>query len=434
VGYGNVVPRQNGKTKAPESRLRRAVPCFAAWFAASFLILCATANAQDDRLELPYPHGPAAVELLHETWQLAIDNIYPQALADRFDAASLAAIESRLRADDSLALADALNPFLDGLGVSHTRFYDRRHQTWYFLRSLFSTRQLDEPAFFTIGAMLDDRSPGKVNAVLDGSPAARIGIRRGDRIIAVDGRTFESILQWQRSGLVSLTVESADGRRELSVEPVRQGLHRALADATVASRRIIDCSDKQVAYLHLWSGANDIFLTALRDAVEEANAKGLEGFVFDLRDGYGGAWYPYLDPFFPDRETYFESTERSRSEPVTMMAEAQKNVGIWDGPLAVLINAGVRSGKESLAYQFHKTGRGTLVGTTTAGAFSAGFGAFADRDADYLMYLAISELRLDGVRIEGVGVAPDIVVQDGGIDDAPLAAALENLGCNADSL
>jgi carboxyl-terminal processing protease len=100
----------------------------------------------------------------------------------------------------------------------------------------------------------------------------------------------------------------------------------------------------------------------------------------------------------------------------------------YDRPLVVLINEGTRSGKESLAYQFRQGDRATVVGTTTAGAFTAGRGLLTDPAQPYFLFLASAEPRLDGQVIEGVGVAPHVAVPyrvtaDG--DDPQLARALE---------
>jgi carboxyl-terminal processing protease len=100
--------------------------------------------------------------------------------------------------------------------------------------------------------------------------------------------------------------------------------------------------------------------------------------------------------------------------------------------MVVLINEGVRSGKEALAYQFKKTRRALLVGTRTAGAFLAGKGFFAEEDHGYLLYLAVKDVRLDGQEIEGQGVSPDREVpyplEKSLARDPQLAAALEHLG------
>ncbi len=369
--------------------------------------------------------------LLHEVWNFAAENIYPVDRIEYFDQATLEELEHTLRSNEALALADVVNPFLDGLGVSHTRFFDKRHQGYYMLRSLFSTRDLDAPELFTIGVQLDDKDPGVVRAVMEGSPAWEKGVRRGERIRAVDGKPFSSLLQWQTAGTVDLTIESQGSERHVELLPVRQGFHRAIANATLASRKIIDCRDRRIAYFHLWSGTHDVFLNSLAEFVSSAKDAGVDGFILDLRDGYGGAWYPYLDPFFPNRDDYFEATVSTCDERTRITADAQANPDAWAGPLAVIINGGTRSGKESLAYQFRKTGRATLFGSTTWGAFTGGLGAFAERDVNYLLFLAVSEMRLDDTIIEGVGIDPDVPVPDGPSGDAPLSAALDHLACEA---
>jgi hypothetical protein len=128
---------------------------------------------------LGVPRGADSVPLLREAWQCAAENVYPPELRERFIPAALMRLQSRLRSDDAIALADVFDPFLDRLGVSHTGFYDRRHQSYYMLSSLFSTRNLDRPALYTIGVQLDERDPGFVGAVLEGSgrrsrPSSRV--------------------------------------------------------------------------------------------------------------------------------------------------------------------------------------------------------------------------------------------------------------------
>lgn len=402
-------------------------------FATLIVVLCFVASSlQAEQDPAAYPTGVDSQLLLREVWDISADHIYPAALAERFDSATIERLERQLVSDEASALADVLNPFLDDLGVSHTRFFDRRHQTYYMLRSLFATRDIDTPKAYTIGVQLNFHDVGRVRAVMQGSPAAAAGIGRGDSIVAVDGVPFESMLQWQQDQPVRLMVESGGEHREVQVDPVLQGVHRSLAQATAASRRVIPCADRHIGYLQLWSGTDDTFLQVLYDSVAAANDSGLDGFVLDLRDGYGGAWWPYLDPFFPDRDSYFRFTSfDSEGESEVVHAQAQENPDAWGGPLAVIINDGTRSGKESLAFQFKKSGRAKLFGTTTAGAFSAGRGVFVDRDADYIYYLSVAEFRLDGTVIEGVGVSPDVIVHEAADRDAPLQAALEHLGCNS---
>jgi carboxyl-terminal processing protease len=73
----------------------------------------------------------------------------------------------------------------------------------------------------------------------------------------------------------------------------------------------------------------------------------------------------------------------------------------------VLVDEGTRSGKEVVTYALKRHGV-PVVGTRTAGALLAAQG-FLLSDGS-LLVLAVSDVRLDGERLEGQGVAPDIEV------------------------
>ena len=81
----------------------------------------------------------------------------------------------------------------------------------------------------------------------------------------------------------------------------------------------------------------------------------------------------------------------------------------WEKPVVMLINDGSRRAKEILAYGFQQYDIGPVVGTPTAGAVTAGR-AFIMPD-DSLLYVAVADVYVDEtVRLEGVGVTPDVTV------------------------
>ena len=88
---------------------------------------------------------------------------------------------------------------------------------------------------------------------------------------------------------------------------------------------------------------------------------------------------------------------------------------VWNGYaklLVVLVNRGTRSAKEILAWTLRQNGRATLVGENTAGAVLAAQGVPIAGGRFYLSY-AMMDITLNGERLEGRGVAPDVRVPGG---------------------
>jgi carboxyl-terminal processing protease len=124
-------------------------------------------------------------------------------------------------------------------------------------------------------------------------------------------------------------------------------------------------------------------------------------------------------------------TATNRSGPVRLPPpDSVQAHAFYPGPMVVLVDEGTRSGKEALAFQFKKSGRARLVGTTTAGAFR-GAQFYADREEGYILAVALTAVKLDGVDLEGVGVSPDVRVERSldvpGSGDPQLERALEEI-------
>jgi carboxyl-terminal processing protease len=142
--------------------------------------------------------------------------------------------------------------------------------------------------------------------------------------------------------------------------------------------------------------------------MREVLAKGLdlafdsEGLIIDLRHGFGGSPpIEYIDPFLRTelRGVRIESVLRSgRSSSALAYA----------GPVIVLINNQARSGKELLAWYFQKSGRAVLLGERTAGSVSGGRTRRISEES--MLYYCVAMIAVDGKRLEGVGVEPDIEV------------------------
>jgi carboxyl-terminal processing protease len=243
-----------------------------------------------------------------------------------------------------------------------------------------------------------------VRGVLEGSPAALAGVAPGERLVALDGQPFEPVkpflarvgrptrltLQWDRDPAT---------QRELVLVPESISPRALFLRALRASARIVEREGRRLGYAHLWSYAGEELHEALRALLLEGVLAEAEGLVLDLRGGFGGASLEYLNLFRLDLPTL---ELEGRSGAVQVLASS------WKKPVVLLVDEGTTSGKELFAHVFQRQGRGPVVGVRTAGAVLGGR-AFLLADGT-LLYLAVSDVRIDGTRLEGVGVTPDVLV------------------------
>jgi carboxyl-terminal processing protease len=352
--------------------------------------------------------------LFEKFWDTSKTNIYPKELETKYftDLEYGKLKKQAQRSHDIYNFSIHLNKFLNKFGVSHTKFYTDKDYEFYFFRSLFTTRNPDQPTIWNIGAEFEKNQKGYiVRSVLDGLAAESTGLRRGDIIKEINGKAFNPVFYYKPtpSNQADLLVQRGSREIQLAITPVKSGLHRTYIQAIKNSIKTIPIKGKLIGYVHLWTGTHDDSAKELQNAVHQL--KNTDALVLDLRDGYGGAWWSHLDPFFKSTNDYFKATWLDRDGKTTdMLPEKKQNPQAYTKPMVVLINEGVRSGKEALAYQFKKTKRATLVGTKTAGFFVGGGAYFTEIELPYFLYLSSKGLLLDGINLEGNGVKPDIKV------------------------
>ncbi len=273
---------------------------------------------------------------------------------------------------------------------------------------------------YMIGCLPAPDDPARVAAVLDGSPAAGAGLRAGDVLVSVDGRPYHGMTQFgptpARLGYRRLGVTAA-----VTVTPTAQTPLDLMLAATEKSARVIPLPDgRRVGYVHLWC-MGDARFQAVLEGLVTGRLHDTDGLVLDLRQGYGGSPTGFADPFFrPDFQVSAHFRQTSRS--------AERHEG-YGKPLVVLVDHGTRSAKEWLAWTFQESKRATLVGQRTAGAVlgleTFPIGKSFPVGPDFLLELAVEDLTLNGVHLEGHGVDPDIALAGTPTDDAYLQAALQ---------
>mgnify|MGYP001070058957 CR=1 FL=1 len=309
-------------------------------------------------------------------------------------------------------LTPIINDFLQKMQISHTQFYDNHSIDFYMFRSMFLTRDISLPKVKHIGiqyTVIDSHYVAR--EVLDGYPAETVGIMRGDVLLEANGKPFHPYHSFNPNEKnIKLKILRDEKVFYKVIDAVNENPNLSYYNAMIQSKNTYKIGDKKIGYIHLWSGTHKNILNKFKNIIED-DFHDIDGIILDLRGGFGGTWYEYLDPFFSNRNNYFEYTWIDRNgKSVLNKPELKTNTTYFSGPMVVLINGGVRSGKEALAYQFKKSTRAILIGTNTMGAFSVGRGIFNNKHLPYFLYLATGELLLDRNRIEGISISPDIHV------------------------
>ncbi len=248
---------------------------------------------------------------------------------------------------------------------------------------------------------------------VDASPAARAGIRPGDRIIAVDGRPVEG-------------AELADSIARIRGEPgtvVNLGISRQSVPAPLdfAIERAI-VSVHSVRYEMLEPGYGYLRISQFSEttgtdvgqalsALRQRGSGQLRGIVLDLRNNPGGV----LDAAVEVSDAFLEQgtivTAEGRAPEASFRMAAATGDLSHGARIAVLVNEGSASAAEIVASALHDNGRATVMGRKTFGKGSVQT-VLPLTDGQALKLTTSRYFTPIGISINGRGITPDVVLPD----------------------
>jgi carboxyl-terminal processing protease len=339
-----------------------------------------------------------------------------------------------LATKDHESFAVIVNEMLDELKTSHNHYYTKWEPNYYTLQAalisdillVMKTSDTSIIEKITPGRYSSQANPHRtgigvvtkklngrhyVNAVLASSPAERAGIVLGDWIVEVNGRPFHPIVSFQNKAgqELKLTIQrglSESTCRLIKVTPLDKKERELFEIDTQARMKTIEHKGHRFSYIRLWWLGGRVMRKALDWGVDEADK--VEGIIIDIRHGFGaGPADEYMEPFLKNSSETVAHKEIGRTKTFRSTVKFEKT-GKFEKPVIIIINGGTRSAKEVLAYYFRKTKRGVLIGERTAG-FVSGGGLERISGDSLLLYCKWMKV-VDGKRLEGIGVEPDIEV------------------------
>jgi carboxyl-terminal processing protease len=305
--------------------------------------------------------------------------------------------------------------------------------------------RLPEHGWGTSGLRIGQDGDGyAVKGVVPGMPAAEAGLRIGDRLLSVDGRTYGAervnfrdlffVFEGAPGSYADVTWKPGAGppkSRKLGRVP-----EPGSDDLVWKSARVIQRDGKKYGYAHLWGMSVESALAIVDMLSDPKGAEGsrpnlgglsqIDGFLLDVRGNVGG-YDPNILPTFlrghwSSADYYVISRDAKRLTPPVYKPL----------PVALLVNSGTASNAEALALKFRAHKIGPIVGERTAGMASGGAAAVRLSDGSMLWFTERAIESLDGKSYEGRGVEPDVAVADrpadaGGQEDAIVEAAIRTL-------
>jgi carboxyl-terminal processing protease len=207
-----------------------------------------------------------------------------------------------------------------------------------------------------------------VHGTIPGSPAAKAGIKKGDEILRVDGKSFRNLelrdlvyaIRGKTGTTVTLTIlhdetikEFKLKRDKIKLESVTLTMH----EGGIGQLVVGPFTSRSAA--------------ALKDVAATFKDKGVKALVIDLRGNDGGLFESSLDVirlFVPKGKTIVKMIKRDNVKEDILGTDDPliKNL-----PLVVLIDGQTKSGGEIMAAALAMSAGATTVGENSFGKWSA---------------------------------------------------------------
>jgi carboxyl-terminal processing protease len=283
----------------------------------------------------------------------------------------------------------------------HTSYLNRAR--W----EIFKARERGDEAV-QIGVSFSMETPLRIVSVLPNSPAERAGLRLGQEVLAINGRTLEQFSVVEARALIdpragvptTFTLRNPSGSvQDVTVAPAAFALPSMEA-------RILPGNIGLLTFYTFQAG--DAQLRQMREILTGWEQEGVTGWIIDLRRNSGGssALMTAMASLFVEGGRLYANV--SRDERPRFVSATPGLALPFQRPLVFLVGPGSASASEILSGALQARGRAVLVGDRTAGCI----GSFIPHGLlnGSAFNPTVSEILIgpDGLRLHRIGVTPNV--------------------------
>lgn len=272
--------------------------------------------------------------------------------------------------------------------------------------------------FGGVGMQVEQRD-GQIVVVspIAGTPAERAGMRRGDRLLKIDGKTIDNptvdktvrLVRGEPDTEVIITVYRPSQNRTIDFKLKRERIRlESVLNATVRADGI--------GYLQI-TQFSERTGEEFADALKSLEKRGLRALVIDLRNNPGGLLDAAVDvcnEFFDKNELIVYTQGRTPESKETFRAKGGHAPRTY--PIAILVNGGTASAAEIVSGAMKDTKRAVIVGEKTFGKGSVQ-SVMELQDGEGLRLTTARYYTPSGITIHEKGIAPQVELEISADDD-----------------
>ena len=301
--------------------------------------------------------------------------------------------------DDETAANNIYKAYLSSYGDKYTVYYTPEEYK--------SLMESTSGTFYGIGAVCQKSDEGGIVIVepYEDAPAYKAGIRKGDRVIKVDGK---DIMDMDLSAAVALIKGDKGTQVKLTVVRDGQTMDFSITRDAVNIKTVdYEMREDSIGYIII-SQFDDVTTEQFKDALNDLQNQGMKGLVIDVRSNPGGVLsvvVDIVDQIVPKGLiVYTEDVDGNRKE---YNGKSNNELSI---PIAVLVDGNSASASEIFAGALQDYGKAKIIGTQT---FGKGIVQTIQplTDGSAIKYTIAKYYTPKGQDIHGHGVTPDIVVE-----------------------
>jgi len=266
--------------------------------------------------------------------------------------------------------------------------------------------------FEGIGAHVTVNSAGKIVIVapIEGGPAKAAGIKSGDIILSVDGKSIEglsllevvSLIRGPKGSTVILEVKHLAAQENETIEIIRD----VIVLPTVLLRSTEDDPYAHIRITNFYPNTND----QLKDILSNLEKRDYQGIILDLRGNPGGTLKAAIEvssQFLEDGIVMYSIDGKGNRTDYKVFSGGLAT----KKPMVVLINRGSASSSEVLAGAIQDRNRGIIIGSRSYG--KGGINILRQLSNKGGVYITTKYwFTPNGTRINETGIQPDIIVTD----------------------